>query len=257
MGSKATADDDTTTVVGSFAPSVLDKTERDPAAMGDPNALGPTTVDTNKIAENLFQYNVKHLVAVTGSLSPDAANLSEKDGARLKNSLERFVLWRNSIDSPNKTLDAILSQSTEVQSSAVSTLLQLGRVIYALVMVAYLDFHGDGLPVQPDELHRFLKEVATIMEPDLSPNEEALDMLYSPEMEVVELLDDLDAYLDCLMDLSLVFQGPSIISDPLQLESIYKRQGRGEISATKKVEADKLTAQTIGPTGALAIRGIR
>lgn len=249
--------DDATTVVGSLAPSVVERTQPDPelAKHAHSTSLPPSVVDTNKISEDLFQINIKFLIAVTGSLSPSNpnANLSDEDGIRLKNSLERLVLWRNGIEPPDKPLDDLLSQSSEVQSSAVSVLLQLGRVIYALVMLAYLDYRGDGLSVKPDELHHFLKEVSIIMEPDSNSSEEEVDVLYSPEMDVGELLEDLDAYLDCLMDLSLALQGPPLVRDPPQLETIYSKGASQESSDIQKATSSKPVAKTLG--NSMAIRG--
>lgn len=244
-------------MVGSLAPSVVDRTQPDPelAKHAHFTSLPPSVVDTNKISEDLFQINIKFLIAVTGSLSPSNpnANLSDEDGIRLKNSLERLVLWRNGIEPPDKPLDDLLSQSSEVQSSAVSALLQLGRVIYALVMLAYLDYRGDDLPVKPNELHNFLKEVSTIMEPDLNSSEDEVDVLYSPEMDIAELLEDLDAYIDCLMDLSLALQGPPLARDPPQLEAVYTRGTSQESSIIQEATSSKPVARTLGDR--LVIRG--
>jgi hypothetical protein len=224
--------EDTTTIAASSTSSEMDKLESQPGIEVEvAHDLHAMTIDTNTIAGDLFANNVKCLSVLVGTYSVhERARFSADDLGRIRNNLERLVLWRDGLELSNDSLDTGLSQSTELQSSAVTILFQMGKIIYTLLMLAHLDYRGTALPIQQDEVHKFLKGVSRVMESDAQPTEMDSGWPHNHDLEVAEILTDLDTYIDCLMDLSLAFEGSSIIKDPPQLDDVYIEEGATNIA---------------------------
>jgi len=162
------------------------------------------------IAQDIFLTTFETLTSITREESrKQTTQYAPNDPAKatkqpLTDSLERLVLWRDAIGHSGITLDEVLLQSTELRSSTMTALFQLACSVYGLITIAQLSPDADDPEVQPDRLYNLLSTAYSMIESDPTSFEDCL--AFDSEIGREELLDDLDTYINCLLDLSVAFR---------------------------------------------------
>ncbi|KAI8673026.1 Serine/threonine-protein phosphatase [Fusarium sp. Ph1] len=144
------------------------------------------------------------------SLRTALVGIQDETCRMAQNELERFLLWCQGLGVADGRLDEVLSQSTELHHQVLSLLLRLGTA----VLQAMSQVPGEALQSKLDDYGhlRTLLDVVEAMfkdsdsdeheRPDTPPGSDVSDH------ELVETMEEISAYVDCLLDLAPALDNP-------------------------------------------------
>lgn len=132
---------------------------------------------------------------------------------RLRSETERFAIWVDSFSATSGRLDDILRRSKELRTVVITLLYDLSKMICDGFTESQLRISLDGsLTDEVNELHILVEKLQHSLGLPSEPAEDGLpdDKENPPNLD--ELLDDLEFYIDSLMDLSPALDNP--VTDP-------------------------------------------
>ncbi|KAH8805291.1 hypothetical protein F5884DRAFT_680856, partial [Xylogone sp. PMI_703] len=133
-------------------------------------------------------------------------------GKRCHNERERFFLWGQGLSVIEGDLDEILAHSKELHFQVHYLLLRLGTVIRdRLSRDRESILPSNVLTEQCDHLRILLDATESLLEdPDSEPiNSDTISDSDVSEYEVLDIIDDISAYIDCLLDLASSLDNPA------------------------------------------------
>lgn len=129
-----------------------------------------------------------------------------------QNELERFLLWCQGVGVADGRLDDVLSRSKELHRQVLALLLRLG----GSVLQAMLQLPRQLSQVQLDDcdhLRALLEVVETMLRESDSDQHERPDTPSgsdSSDYGLVETMEEVSAYVDCLLDLAPALDNPAL-----------------------------------------------
>ncbi|RTE83901.1 hypothetical protein BHE90_001478 [Fusarium euwallaceae] len=161
---------------------------------------------------------------------------STKQLRRLRSESERLFLWGDGISAADGHLDKVLAPSSELYQAVLSTLHELGKVANNDLAQAVAPSEPANPPTETRELQRLLREAGVILNaPNATENPDCFSDDENGPCSLEDVLDDMEAYIDCLMDLSLALEDTLIypessfeptatettIVDPMEIEPTH------------------------------------
>jgi len=134
-------------------------------------------------------------------LAPEA-----EQSRRLHGELERFVLWGHGASISSGQLDDVLSRSRDLRQTVLPAIYGLGRVFIDDLLRAYraVDAQSRSLDTSPTirALQKQLETISSTSEDDRELGWENLSDDENTGDTVSEVIDIIEFYINCLMDLS-------------------------------------------------------
>jgi len=180
-----------------------------PASEGYPRGTGidiqswviePSGAPPPGIVGSLFEAILDAGIEVA-KLAPEA-----EQSRRLHGELERFVLWGYGASISNGQLDDMLSKSRELRQAVLSAIYGLGRVFINDLLLAYqaVDTRSSSSYASPtiQTLQEQLEMISSTSEDVRRLSWENLSDDENTRDTISEVIDIIEFYINCLMDLS-------------------------------------------------------
>ncbi len=149
--------------------------------------------------------------AAFASLAALFSQTNSDDRHKCQNELERFFLWGQGLSVVDGHLDDILAHSEELHFRVLSLLLHLGTAILDCLS-REKSSRSTVLSEQCDDLRTLLETTEAKLqesEPELIRTD-TLSVSDTSEYGLVEILEDITTYVDCLLDLAPSLDKPAL-----------------------------------------------
>ncbi|UZP32328.1 hypothetical protein NXS19_000144 [Fusarium pseudograminearum] len=130
----------------------------------------------------------------------------------LLHEVERLFLWGDGFSASDGQLDEILSKSSELRESVLSSLYELGVTLKNIALRTCYTSESNktrGLDAPMRELQGLLEQTSILLYgSDSLDGRDAMSESGSSTTDLSECFEDITAYIDCLMDLSVALENP-------------------------------------------------
>ncbi|RTE80655.1 hypothetical protein BHE90_004858 [Fusarium euwallaceae] len=169
------------------------------------------------------------------SLRKSLFELQDEACRASQDELDRFLLWCQGVGVADGHLDDILSQSNELHRQVLSLLLRLGSSV--LQVISQILGQPSRLQLDDcDHLKALLNVVETMLRESDSDEHERPDTPSgsdSSDYGLVETMEEISAYVDCLLDLAPALDNPVL---DIQANDAEKPRSRANESFTTSCE---------------------
>ena len=146
------------------------------------------------------------------SLTRSQFTIDRDIGKKFQNEVERFFLWGQGLDAIEGGLDEVLSRSKELRVRVLALLLRLGTAVLQGLSHGKGDSESSNAMEQYKHMRSMLEGTESMVQ-ELESDESTRP--YTPmgsdlsEYGATEILEEISAYIDCLLDLSPSLENPA------------------------------------------------